>query len=97
MLARFITIKVAESPWVGFVSKGTHQFDKYIRPDELARFLHADLGWDTSNFEVCGVNYIPLLGVWRRGRSTRGTDALGRPKVDQQANFFLSARKPHRP
>jgi 2-polyprenyl-3-methyl-5-hydroxy-6-metoxy-1,4-benzoquinol methylase len=76
------------------VTPGTHQFDKYIRPDEVASFMSKQLKWPVADFETAGVNYLPLKGTWRLGRSTDGVDTLKRPKWDQQANYFFAARKP---
>ncbi|EIW66347.1 hypothetical protein TREMEDRAFT_45810 [Tremella mesenterica DSM 1558] len=48
-LSRFLTITMAESI-LGLVSKGTHTWNKFIRPEELKRriinasFVHSDMG-----------------------------------------------------
>ena len=47
--------------------KGTHDFDKFIRPSELSRWLR-DSGLDLQN--LTGMTYNPLTGHYKLGRDT---------------------------
>ncbi|KEI40173.1 uncharacterized protein L969DRAFT_47766, partial [Mixia osmundae IAM 14324] len=90
LLARLLTITIAESPVLGFVSPGTHHYDKYIKPDELNAFIAEDLKWQRNQSsawtETRGVIYNPLRGSW----------VLMSPdsQASQLANYFYAARKP---
>lgn len=57
---------------------GTHQWDRFVTPDELARYLHA-AGLEAP--VVKGLFYNPLSDVW-----SVGTDA--------DVNYLASAAKP---
>ncbi|MFT3674189.1 bifunctional 2-polyprenyl-6-hydroxyphenol methylase/3-demethylubiquinol 3-O-methyltransferase UbiG [Aestuariivirga sp.] len=62
---------------LGWLPKGTHQWEKFITPDELK-------GWLSANGAVVkdesGVSYHPLANTWRRSR-------------DMGVNYMLVAEK----
>ncbi len=50
---------------LGWLPKGTHQWEKFITPEDLKTWMKA------SNLNPCaetGVTYRPLTGEWRRSR-----------------------------
>jgi 2-polyprenyl-6-hydroxyphenyl methylase/3-demethylubiquinone-9 3-methyltransferase len=63
---------------LGWLPKGTHQYDKLVRPEELDRGL-ADTGM--SLVERTGVTYNPLTDQWNRSR-------------DLDVNYMILAAKP---
>jgi 2-polyprenyl-6-hydroxyphenyl methylase/3-demethylubiquinone-9 3-methyltransferase len=63
---------------LGWLPKGTHQWEKFITPEELENWLLA------SNLEIrdrTGVAYNPLTGEWRQVR-------------DMGVNYMFVAQKP---
>ncbi|CAN5400707.1 bifunctional 2-polyprenyl-6-hydroxyphenol methylase/3-demethylubiquinol 3-O-methyltransferase UbiG [soil metagenome] len=63
---------------LGWLPKGTHQWEKFIAPGELEDWLAA------AGLETCdrsGVVYNPLSNTWRRAR-------------DMDVNYMMLARKP---
>ena len=63
---------------LGWLPKGTHQWEKFITPEELEIWLLA------SNLEIrdrTGVAYNPLTGEWRQAR-------------DMGVNYMFVAQKP---
>ena len=63
---------------LGWLPKGTHQWEKFITPGELEAWLGA------AGLEVCdrsGVVYSPFSNTWRRAR-------------DMDVNYMMLARKP---
>ena len=62
----FLTTKIiAEAPLVGVVPRGTHDWNKYINPNELAQWFEKDGGggrWATMRTQ--GILYLPGLG-WK--------------------------------
>lgn len=63
---------------LGLLPKGTHRYDRLIRPAELATAVRAS-GLDLR--EICGMDYNPFSRTVRIG---------GRPRV----NYLVHARKP---
>jgi 2-polyprenyl-6-hydroxyphenyl methylase/3-demethylubiquinone-9 3-methyltransferase len=63
---------------VGWLPRGTHQWDRFITPDELSGYVRA-AGLDDIRFE--GITYNPLQDVWSRN-------------PDTDVNYLMSARKP---
>jgi 2-polyprenyl-6-hydroxyphenyl methylase/3-demethylubiquinone-9 3-methyltransferase len=63
---------------LGWLPRGTHQWEKLIRPEELRGWLGTN-GLDI--LDETGVAYFPLTGEWRRSR-------------DMDVNYLLVARKP---
>lgn len=52
---------------LGWLPKGTHQWEKFITPGELSGMLQAG---GLAVREPVGVTYNPLSGQWRRSRDT---------------------------
>jgi 2-polyprenyl-6-hydroxyphenyl methylase/3-demethylubiquinone-9 3-methyltransferase len=50
---------------LGWVPRGTHQWDRFVKPSELARHFRP-AGIELS--DLSGVVYDPLSGNWRLGR-----------------------------
>ncbi|GJD37035.1 bifunctional 2-polyprenyl-6-hydroxyphenol methylase/3-demethylubiquinol 3-O-methyltransferase UbiG [Methylobacterium aerolatum] len=63
---------------LGWLPKGTHDWDKFVRPDELSAAIRS--GGLTVE-ETTGVAYNPLTDGWRLSR-------------DQAVNYMLHAAKP---
>ena len=84
----FSTINRSPLAWAGAIvgaeyvlrllPRGTHRYDRLIRPSELARFVRA-AGGDVV--EIAGMHYNPF---------SRSVRIDGRPRV----NYLLHARKP---
>lgn len=76
-LAVFSTINRTMKAWalaivgaeyvLGWLPRGTHQWDRFVTPDELARHCAA-AGLSAPQFE--GMVYNPLKDVWVRGPDT---------------------------
>lgn len=63
---------------LGWLPKGTHQWEKFITPDELEAWLTQS---GLKQLERTGVTYNPFSGEWRRAR-------------DMDVNYMLVAQKP---
>jgi polyprenyldihydroxybenzoate methyltransferase/3-demethylubiquinol 3-O-methyltransferase len=78
----FLTTKViAEAPVIGVVPPGTHDWNKYINPDELANWFEKDGGgskWGLMKTQ--GVIYLPGLG-WRWWSGAYGNYFFGIQRV----------------
>lgn len=62
---------------LGWVPRGTHAHEKFVRPDELSRWLrHAGL----REVDRAGVSYQPLTQSWRKSRDT-------------DVNYMMAAKK----
>jgi len=87
--ASLVTTKlIAEAPVIGVVPRGTHDWDKYINPDELAAWFEQDAdagggakGASWGPMKAQGVIYLPGLG-WK---VVPGSEGLG--------NYFFGAQK----
>ena len=76
----FVTTKlIAEAPIIGVVPRGTHDWNKYINPEELTAWCAAqpDLGQVLTQ----GVIYVPALG-WN---FVTGSEQFG--------NYFIGVQK----
>jgi 2-polyprenyl-6-hydroxyphenyl methylase/3-demethylubiquinone-9 3-methyltransferase len=62
---------------LGWLPKGTHQWEKFITPDELKGWLAEA---DCPVQEVTGVTYSPLSNTWRKA-------------ADTDVNYMLVSRK----
>jgi 2-polyprenyl-6-hydroxyphenyl methylase/3-demethylubiquinone-9 3-methyltransferase len=62
---------------LGWLPRGTHQWERFITPEELARYAKA-AGLVTPHFE--GITYNPLRDVWTRNSNT-------------DVNYLMSAHK----
>ncbi|WP_119274130.1 bifunctional 2-polyprenyl-6-hydroxyphenol methylase/3-demethylubiquinol 3-O-methyltransferase UbiG [Taklimakanibacter deserti] len=63
---------------LGWLPKGTHQWEKFITPAELEGWLEAS---GLRQLDRTGVTYNPFSGEWRRAR-------------DMDVNYMLVAQKP---
>jgi 2-polyprenyl-6-hydroxyphenyl methylase / 3-demethylubiquinone-9 3-methyltransferase len=63
---------------LGWLPRGTHQWEKLIKPEELHEWLAAT-GLET--LDETGVAYSPFTAEWRRAR-------------DMDVNYMLVAQKP---
>lgn len=52
---------------LGWLPRGTHQWEKFVTPDELEDALHQH---GMNVFDRAGVVYSPLSDEWRRSRDT---------------------------
>jgi polyprenyldihydroxybenzoate methyltransferase / 3-demethylubiquinol 3-O-methyltransferase len=78
----FLTTKViAEAPVIGIVPRGTHDWNKYINPQELRQWFEAKAEGQWANFQTQGVVYVPMLG-WK---TVAGSEGWG--------NYFFAAQK----
>ncbi len=68
---------VAAEYVLGWLPRGTHQWDKLVTPDELERALEAG---GLEAFDGTGVIYDPLAGEWRRSD-------------DMDVNYMMAARR----
>jgi polyprenyldihydroxybenzoate methyltransferase / 3-demethylubiquinol 3-O-methyltransferase len=79
----FLTTKViAEAPLIGVVPRGTHDWNKYINPDELADWFEKDGGggkW--APIRTQGVIYVPGWG-WKMVHRSEG-----------YGNYFFGVQK----
>lgn len=62
---------------LGWLPRGTHQWDRFITPEELGQYVRA-AGLGDTHFE--GITYNPLQDVWTRN-------------PDTGVNYLMSARK----
>jgi 2-polyprenyl-6-hydroxyphenyl methylase/3-demethylubiquinone-9 3-methyltransferase len=63
---------------LGWLPKGTHQWEKFITPDELEAWLTES---GLKQLDRTGVTYNPFSSAWRRAR-------------DMDVNYMLVAQKP---
>ncbi len=79
----FLTTKViAEAPLIGVVPRGTHDWNKYIDPSELAGWFEKDGGGSSwAPMRTRGVIYLPGLG-WK---IVNGSENFG--------NYFWGAQR----
>ena len=58
--------------------RGTHDFDKFIKPSELASAIRAE---SLDLKDICGMTYNPITQVYKLGRDT-------------DVNYLMHAEKP---
>ncbi|KAL9106419.1 MAG: hypothetical protein Q9227_008561 [Pyrenula ochraceoflavens] len=76
----YLTTKIiAEAPLIGLVPRGTHNWEKYIKPEELKRWLWKQGCW--GEVEIWGCVYVPGLG-WKW---VPGSEGLG--------NYFFGVKR----
>lgn len=63
---------------LGWLPKGTHQWEKFITPQELRGWMEAG---GLQVLDETGVTYNPVTGQWRRAR-------------DMDVNYMMVGRKP---
>ncbi|MCB8840004.1 bifunctional 2-polyprenyl-6-hydroxyphenol methylase/3-demethylubiquinol 3-O-methyltransferase UbiG [Aurantimonas sp. VKM B-3413] len=74
-----LTFAIVGAEYVlGWLPKGTHQFSKLVRPEEIARPLERA---GLSMIDETGVVYHPLADAWR-------------PSRDTDVNYMVLARRP---
>jgi 2-polyprenyl-6-hydroxyphenyl methylase / 3-demethylubiquinone-9 3-methyltransferase len=96
-LAVFSTINRTLKAWalaivgaeyvLGWLPRGTHQWERFITPEDLARYAEA-AGLAPPIFE--GITYNPLQDVWSRSSDT-GVNYLG----NEQATISLKVLEGH--
>jgi 2-polyprenyl-6-hydroxyphenyl methylase/3-demethylubiquinone-9 3-methyltransferase len=92
--ASWLVTKLAAEEVLRLVPRGTHDWDRYVRPDELREWFACrsggggggggggeEGGWDAGSWRVAGVVYVPGLG-WRE---VKGSESVG--------NYFFGVRK----
>jgi len=77
-LKSFALAIVAAECALGWIRPGTHRWERFVAPDELAAALRA-AGLRVTQRR--GASYNPLCGEWRLSR-------------DLSVNYFMAARKP---
>ena len=102
-LAQLLTLTLAEDV-LRLVTPGTHTYRKFIKPEELRRFVYSDMGgfetWEGNNDrsdirtdevgETRGIVYDPLKGEWRLWA---GAEVTWRKSAGEQCNYMFHARK----
>ncbi|KAG8949874.1 Hexaprenyldihydroxybenzoate methyltransferase, mitochondrial [Tulasnella sp. 424] len=99
-LSQFLTITMAENI-LGLVSRGTHDYAKYVKPSELVEFFRNELRWIRTpstgsqgalpfdQAELRGMAYLPWAGKWIL--APRGAP------MELDCNYLFWARKPKLP
>jgi polyprenyldihydroxybenzoate methyltransferase / 3-demethylubiquinol 3-O-methyltransferase len=78
----YLTTKViAEAPVIGVVPRGTHDWEKYINPEELRGWYEGKAEGQWGPLQVQGVVYVPLIG-WK---AVQGSEKFG--------NYFFGIQK----
>lgn len=102
-LAQFLTLTLAEDI-LRFVTPGTHTYEKYVRPEELRRFVYAEMGgferWERRNDagdivndevgETRGIIYDPIGARWRL---TPGAEGTWLKPLGEIVNYMYHAKK----
>lgn len=102
-LARLLTLTLAEDV-LRLVTPGTHTYRKFVRPEELRRFVFGSMGgydvWERPTGaddvrtdevgETRGIVYDPLGGRWRLWGGTEGT--WGK-EVGEGCNYMYHVKK----
>ncbi len=65
-LSRLLVIGLSEYVF-GIVRKGTHEYHKFVRPDELARWARQS---GLAQADLSGLRYVPFIGYAALCRST---------------------------
>ncbi|KAI8873517.1 ubiquinone biosynthesis O-methyltransferase [Ramicandelaber brevisporus] len=82
--AYLLTVTLAEDV-LRLVDRGTHDFNKYIRPDEMCEALRSpDIGCEP--LDVRGCVYLPWMNTWKVLDGRLGS-------LETQANYIMVARK----
>jgi 2-polyprenyl-6-hydroxyphenyl methylase/3-demethylubiquinone-9 3-methyltransferase len=61
-LSYILTILLAENTFK-LVPQGTHDFQKYLRPDELQRIVEKDDKWGKV-IDITGIGLNPITSKW---------------------------------
>ncbi|MEF3367644.1 bifunctional 2-polyprenyl-6-hydroxyphenol methylase/3-demethylubiquinol 3-O-methyltransferase UbiG [Methylocystis sp. 9N] len=76
-LKSYLFAIVAAEYVLGWVPKGTHNHDKFIRPDELSNWLRRA---GMREIDRAGMSFQPLTRSWRKSHDT-------------EVNYLIAARK----
>lgn len=77
--ARAFALAIVGAEYVlGWLPKGTHQYSKFLTPEEITSLISRE---GMSIKDKCGVTYSPLQDQWRKSR-------------DMGVNYMLLAQKP---
>lgn len=76
-LKSFLLAIVGAEYVLGWVPRGTHAHEKFVRPDELARFMRQA---GLREIDRAGMSYDLLTKSWRKGRDT-------------SVNYMMAAKK----
>lgn len=63
MLQSFAIAIIGAEYVAGMVPVGTHDWQKFVPPAELASMIH-DNGFPRDRIDMCGLIYNPLSGRW---------------------------------
>ena len=74
----YLLAVVAAEYVLGWLPRGTHQWDRFVTPEDLARYAEA-AGLAAPHFE--GITYNPLQDVWSRS-------------PDTSVNYLMSVTRP---
>ncbi|WVR04498.1 3-demethylubiquinone-9 3-O-methyltransferase [Kwoniella sp. DSM 27419] len=102
-LSQLLTLTLAEDV-LRLVTPGTHTYRKFVKPEELRRFVHAEMGgfttWHRNENasdvridevgETRGIAYDPLKGVWRLWGGVEGSYIK---ELGEKCNYMYHARK----
>lgn len=102
-LAQLLTLTLAEDV-LRLVTPGTHTYSKFVRPEELRRYVHEEMGgfdvWERPSDaadirvgevgETRGIIYDPLGGRWRL---TPGAEGTFIKTLGEGVNYMFHARK----
>ncbi|KLT39043.1 ubiquinone biosynthesis O-methyltransferase [Cutaneotrichosporon oleaginosum] len=102
-LAQLLTLTLAEDV-LRLVTPGTHTYSKFVRPEELRRFVYAEMGgyevWERQEGaadirtnevgETRGIIYDPLGGRWRL---TPGAEGTWYKPLGEIVNYMYHAKK----
>lgn len=64
MVQSFALAIVGAEYLAGIVPVGTHDWRKFVPPEDLAAMLHAQ-GFPRDRVETCGLMYNPVSGRWK--------------------------------
>lgn len=102
-LSQLLTLTLAEDV-LRLVTPGTHTYSKFVKPDELRRFVYSDMGgfdvWRRNENgsdirkgevgETRGIVYNPLKAQWSLWDGVEGGWWKG---VGEGCNYMFHARK----
>jgi polyprenyldihydroxybenzoate methyltransferase/3-demethylubiquinol 3-O-methyltransferase len=103
-LSRLLTLTMAEDV-LRLVTPGTHTYSKYIKPEEIRKFVYSEMGgydvWereedagDVRRDEVGrtrGIVYDPLAGTWKLWG--KGIEGGWGKQLGEGCNYMYGARK----
>ncbi|KAJ1675063.1 Hexaprenyldihydroxybenzoate methyltransferase, mitochondrial [Spiromyces aspiralis] len=72
---------------LGIVPRGTHNYDRFVRPDQVRKALRMA---GCHLLDISGLWYLPFFGTWKVVRPDIG----GIPNAGIQANYIFCAQRP---